>query len=597
MNAICRETGRDASPVADVDLGPRFVSVSPMASNRFSRVFKILAGAVVDADEMPQPEGRLERFVHFLALAIRHFIRHRCLVRASALSYSTLLALIPLLVVALNVTSSLLSAGNEAKLSQFVERTVASIAPAANIPPNTAPAVSNPITLPATNLPVATNSIGQATNPPAAVPLGASNALQAAAPAATLNTQTEVEETIHGLVQKASNGTLGVFGIIFLVFSSISLLRGIEETFNDLWGVTRARNWFLQLTLYWMIITLGPLLLSTALGMTGALHLQHTRNLFASTPFLAPVFKHLLPMAILSLALGLFYKLTPNTKVELGAAMLGGVCAGTAWHIYNQLSFLLVARALSASKFYGGVFLIVLLMGGLYILWLTILFGAEMAYAYQNRTAYLQDRIADNVNQRGREFVALRIMTCLGRRFQRGLPPATVSEISAELAVPSRLTQSVLRILAATRLVAEAAGTEAAFLPARPLESINAHDILKAMRTGSGQELPLSDVPELGEIYGEFARIERAEREAASGVSLLALANRVPPMATLASPSPPPPAKGAAAAPVEKARETVDVPTPPPFPEEKETSEPPLAMKEPPRREAARPEEHSDFPL
>lgn len=491
-----------------------------------SRLLKILAGAIADTDESFPLEGRLERFVHFWALVVRQFIQRRCLVRASALSYSTLLAMIPLLVVALNVTSALLSPEREAKLTQFVERTVASIAPAADVPTNTASGLAGSMGGPGAHLSAATNMAGAFTNPAAPMPLAGSNAPGMAPPGVTLNTQTEIAGTIHDLVQKAGNGALGITGVVLLVFTSISLLRGIEETFNDLWGVTRARNWFLQFMLYWMIISLGPLLLSAGLGLTGSSHFQHTRIFFESSPILAGVVKHGLTIAVLSLILGLLYKLTPNTNVELGAAMLGGGCAGVAWHVYNQLGFLLVARAMSASKFYGGVFLIVLLMGGLYILWLIILFGTQIAYAYQNRTAYLQDRIAENVNQRGREFVALRVMTCLAGRFQKGLPPATVPEISAELAVPSRLTQAVLRTLAVSRLVAEVAGAEAAFLPARPLEAITAHDILLALRTAGGQELPLTEPPELAGIYGEFARIEEAERAAASQVTLLALANR-----------------------------------------------------------------------
>ena len=322
---------------------------------------------------------------------------------------------------------------------------------------------------------------------------------------------------------------------------------------------------------------------------------------------------HVLPIAFLSFMLGCFYKLTPNTKVEFSAAMIGGLCAAAAWHVYNQLGFVLLARALNASKYYGGLALVVLVMGGLYILWLILLFGAQIAYAYQNRAAYLQDRLAENVNQRGREFVALRIMTCLGRRFQHGQPSATVPEISAELGVPSRLTQSILRTLATTRLVAEAAGAEAAFLPARPLETINAYDVLLAMRTGTGQELHMSELPELAEIYGEFARIEQAERNAAAGVTLFALANRMTPRlrgdeaasaeqtrAALAEPQPLVPEKTAATTPVaEKVvePELVEIPKTTPFPEKVETPEPVAEEKEPPRRETARPEEHTDFPL
>jgi membrane protein len=505
-----------------------------MASKRFSRLVKILNGAVADADEIFQLDGRLERFVHFWALVCRQFIRQRCLVRASALSYSTLLAMIPLLVVAFSVTSTLLKDTDVEKLNQFVEKAVSSLAPPANIPTNSITLNPSAGVLADTNAAAENNFPDDVTG--TNVVANSSTAPAPAAPAMTINTQKEVARWIHDLVQKTSSGTLGITGMIVLIFTAISLLRGIEETFNDIWGVTRGRNWFLQIMLYWTILTLGPLLLVSALGVTGSVHLQHTRSLFEQSPFLAPVYAHVLPIALISLMLALFYKLTPNTKVEFGAALVGGLCAGAAWHGYNQLGFILVQRAFGASAFYGNLFLIVLVMGGLYIVWLILLFGAQIAYAYQNRAAYLQDRLAENVNQRGREFVALRIMTCLGQRFQNGERPATVPQISAELGVPSRLTQSVLRTLAVTRLVTEVAGAEAAFAPARPLETINAYDILLAMRTGGGQELPLSENPALAEIYGEFARIEQAERETAASISLLALANRVPPRAEIAAP-------------------------------------------------------------
>jgi membrane protein len=541
--------------------------------------------------------------VHFWALVTRQFIRHRCLVRASALSYSTLLALIPLLAIALSVTSTLLKGQDQEKLDQFVEKIVSSVTPQGNLPTNSMAASSNAVVLAATNFiaektsafdEIATNlstTVAAATAPPAE-------------PIVNVNTQKEIARWIHDLVKTTSSGTLGVTGMIVLVFTAISLLRGIEETFNDIWGVTRGRNWLLQIMLYWTTITLGPLLLVTALGLTGSVHLQHTRSVIEASPFLAPLIDHVLPIAIFSLALALFYKLTPNTKVEFSAALVGGLCAGAAWHFYNQLSFLLTAKVLSASKFYGGLFLFVLLMGGLYVVWLILLFGAQIAYAYQNRAAYLQDRLADNVNQRGREFVALRIMTCLGQRFQSGQRPATVPQLSAELGIPSRLTQSILSTLAATRLVTEVAGAEeAAFAPARPLDAINAYDILIALRTGTGQELPMSEEPALAEIYGEFARIEQAERNAAASISLHTLINRVPPRAALTEPQTVVSEKTVFIAPVvEKISEPemIETPKPAPFPEKVEAkieTPEPVAEKKEPRREVVRPEENTDFPL
>jgi membrane protein len=180
----------------------------------------------------------------------------------------------------------------------------------------------------------------------------------------------------------------------------------------------------------------------------------------------------------------------------------------------------------SNSQIYGRLGLVPVFMAGLYFSWLILLFGAQVSYAFQNRKVYLQDKLAENVNQRGREFIALRLMTGIGQRFQRGLPPATTQEISTELGIPSRLAQQILQTLLAARLVTETGGAEGAYVPARPLESINAHQILHALRTGTGQELPMRDEPVRTEVYGEFARIEEAEQRAASSVTVLALVNR-----------------------------------------------------------------------
>jgi membrane protein len=206
------------------------------------------------------------------------------------------------------------------------------------------------------------------------------------------------------------------------------------------------------------------------------------------------------------------------------------------WYLNNIFGFLYVSRVVSNSKIYGSLGLVPVFMIGLYFSWLILLFGAQVAYAFQNRAAYLQDKLAENVNQRGREFIALRLMTCIGQRFQRGQPPVTIQDISAELGIPTRLAQQVLQTLLAARLVTEIAGAESAYAPARPLEAINAHHILHAMRTGGGQELPSQNEPVRAEVYGEFARIEEAERQAAASVTMLALVNRAHARLEIAAP-------------------------------------------------------------
>jgi DNA-binding IscR family transcriptional regulator len=148
----------------------------------------------------------------------------------------------------------------------------------------------------------------------------------------------------------------------------------------------------------------------------------------------------------------------------------------------------------------------------------------------------LQDQPVENVNQRGREFIALRVMTYIGQCFQAGRPPATLQAISIELGIPTRLGQQVLQTLVAARLITEVTGAEPAYSPARPLDAINAHQVLYAMRVGFGQAWPPNDEPARAEVYGEFARIEAAERQAASAVTLLALVQRLPALPEIAAP-------------------------------------------------------------
>ena len=252
---------------------------------------------------------------------------------------------------------------------------------------------------------------------------------------------------------------------------------------------------------------------------------------------------------------------------------------------------------------YGKIGLVPVFMLGLYFSWVILLFGAQVAYAFQNRAAYLQDKLADNVNQRGREFVALRIMTLLGQRFQNGLRPASVIQLSTELGVPSRLTQQILRTLAAAHLVTEVGGAETGYVPARPLDSINAHHILLSLRAGSGRELPLNNAPALAEIYGEFARIEEAERTAAEKISMFALVNRTPVSAALTAPESTTPEKQISdALVVEEISRPKEVLAPEPMPQpevEKSESKPEMEILPEPkiaRREVVMPEER-DFPL
>lgn len=470
--------------------------------------------------------SKLYRFIHFWVLVVRSFVRNRCPIRASALSYTTLLALIPILAVAMSVTSSLLRKQGEQQIEHFIEKFVSSVMPPAGNDTNAVPAMG----------PEEARGSRSGDNDGGARAQGQETAVQpdstggvaaGAVPGARLSSaQRKVAEQIYGFVQNVRSGAIAGVGMLFLIYMAIQLLGQIESTFNDIWGVTRGRNWLMRVVLYWTTITLGPLLLVGALGLASGPHFEGTQRFIAKMPLIGPLLFPLLTLMVIWLTFTLLYQLMPNTKVRFSAALVGGLVGGSLWHLNNLFGFLYVSRVMTNSKIYGGLGLVPVFMAGLYLSWLILLFGAQVAYAFQNRALYLQEKLAENVNQRGREFVALRLMTSLGQRFQRGFPPATTQQMSEDLGVPSRLVHQILQTLMSAHLVNEVTGLESAYLPARPLDSINAHHVLMAMRATQGQELVTRDEPVRQEVYGEFARIQEAEKQVASSVSILALVGR-----------------------------------------------------------------------
>jgi membrane protein len=516
----------------------------------YSRIQRLRQEALALWDERFRPDEeltRLRRFLHFWVLVLKSFNRNRCPIRASALSFTTLLALIPMLAVAISITSSLLKKQGEDQIYRFVDNVVSRIIPPEPVTNSTPHKLHSSTNEPQVS--VETNSVPapvvEATNAPAqiintnsAATDSGTNHIAAIAAAGSQTDGSSTEESdqrataqkraaqyIHEFIHNTRSATLGITGAVLLVLVGIRMLGSVESTFNDIWGVTRGRNWLSRIQIYCTGLVFGPLLLVGAGALTSGSHLQATQKLIIGLPVLGPIIFPALTLIVIWLMFTLFYQFIPNTKVRFRAALVGALVSGTVWYVNNLFGFLYVSRVVSNSRIYGSLGLVPVFMAGVYFAWYVLLFGAQIAYAFQNRKLYLQERIAENVNQRGREFVALRLMTCIGQRFQRGLPAPSSQEMSDELSIPSRLVQQVLQTLIAAHLVIEVSGVEPAYTPGRPLEQINAHHILQAMRV-RGQELLTRNEPVREEVYGEFARIQEAEKIAASSISMLALVHR-----------------------------------------------------------------------
>jgi membrane protein len=242
---------------------------------------------------------------------------------------------------------------------------------------------------------------------------------------------------------------------------------------------------------------------------------------------LVTVATYFAPFVILTATFMLLYMLMPNTRVDWRAALIGGLVGSLLWNLNSNFNVLFATKVVNTSKIYGPLGIVPVFLIGMYFSWMIMLFGAQVSYAFQNRRSYLQERQAESVNERGREFVALRLMTRIARDYQNAQPPPAPAQLADQLDVPLRLVHRIAQLLVEARLLMEVQnGSETGYAPARPLDQITCHDILLALRTGRGQQLSTRQEPARNLVLGEFERIEEAERRAASSVNLLTLVHR-----------------------------------------------------------------------
>lgn len=475
-----------------------------MATSRFARWKRLKSEAqeALDDRSIATKHEHLSRFqhlVHFWVLVSRGFVRNRCPVRASSLAYASLLALIPMLALVLSVTTSILKAQGEEPIRRFVEMLI------------------NQVT------PYVESDAGQPADD-----------LQAKAAQA----REEAVAKIHEFIQRTRSGALSATSAVLLLFVAISMLSRVETTFNDIWGVARGRPWHMRIVLYWTAITLGPVALISALGFASVGQLKLASVAQSATAlrplagilqssFVTGLVSTFLPLVVLTVTFSLIYLLVPNTRVRFSAAVVGGVTSALAWHLNNKLSVLFVSRITSNAAVYGSLAMVPVFMIGLYLGWLILLFGAQVAYAFQNRQAYLQERLAEGINQRGREFAAIRLMTRLAEGFLRGERPPGTNRLASDCGVPTRLASEVLDTFCRARLLVEVIDREPGYLPARPLDRITLHDLLAALRTATGQDIETTAGDARDLLRACVRGIQHAEGDAAARFTLREIAEKL----------------------------------------------------------------------
>jgi len=267
-----------------------------------------------------------------------------------------------------------------------------------------------------------------------------------------------VAEAIVGYINNTQVAQMGAVGLVFLLIAVISLLTNIEAAFNDIWGVRTLRPLLRRFSDYLSVILVGPVLLIGAISMTSSLisH-SFTQNLLEMQMIgsLIVFVLKVAPFIFMWLAFTLLYVFMSNIKVQWRAALIGGVVGGTLWQ-FAQLTYVHFQVGVARyNAIYGTMAALPIFMVWLYVSWVIVLFGLGVCYAKQNLRTGARDLRRDEVSRRSYEQVALALLVTLADRFHRGEPAINHDKLAKLLYVPPRLCRAILAQLEDLGLVTE----------------------------------------------------------------------------------------------------------------------------------------------
>jgi membrane protein len=337
----------------------------------------------IDPRELSIVRRFLVRVGQVASLVVRDFFKDQCMLQASALTYTTLLSLVPLLALMFAILKGF-------GVQDFLE----------------------PLIL--ERLAVGSDSI-------------------------VTGIMTYIDNT--------NFGRLGAVGLVLLLVTALTLLVNIETAFNHIWGVPKNRTLVRCFTDYLSVVVVGPLLLFAAISITTSLRDQELVLRLLATEYLGDavlVGFALLPFVAMWAAFTFLYIFMTNTQVRFGAALFGGIFGGTLWQL---LQWIYVSSQVGVTRYnaiYGTMAALPIFMVWVYLSWLCVLLGLELSHAWQNLRTLRQEAAMGEVSYASREFVALALLLLIAADFYRGVRPRSREALAEELDLPPRLTQRAL---------------------------------------------------------------------------------------------------------------------------------------------------------
>ena len=315
----------------------------------------------------------------------------------------------------------------------------------------------------------------------------------------------QVMEFAKSLLETTQGGLIAGIGLLVLFWTVIKVLGSIERSFNNVWGVKSPRPWSRKFTDYISVLLIAPILFILASSIMVFITSQVTfiTEKFALLGFFSSVIfflLKLLPYCIVWILFTFIYIFMPNTKVRFTSGLVAGIVAGS---IYQLVQWGYIAFQVGVAKYnaiYGSFAALPLFLVWLQLSWLVVLFGAEISFSHQNVDTYEFEPDCLHVSVSFKKLLSLRIVHLLVKNFSAGKSPLAAAAIAHTLEVPIRLVRQMLFELVESGILAEVATREyeeTAYQPGRDSDSLTIQYVIDALEKRGVDTIPVPQTQEL----------------------------------------------------------------------------------------------------
>ncbi len=277
-------------------------------------------------------------------------------------------------------------------------------------------------------------------------------------------------------LEQSKGGVFIGVGLAFLLWTVWGLISNIEEIFNEIWQVKQPRSLGRRFTDYFSFLFAIPFLMIFSSGIS--IFIPTLFDSYANHHLISPIVEFLIkstPLFITWIVFTLIYIFIPNTQVRFVNAMASGLIAGTAFYLFQMLYINGQIWVAKYNAIYGSFAALPLLLLWIQASWLICLFGAELTFAIQNNMNFEFEKESKRVSRRYYDFLMLLICSLIVKRFAKGESPYSAPELSEECKIPIRLTRRIIYQLLEAGIILEVnidEGREAHFNPAIDINQI-----------------------------------------------------------------------------------------------------------------------------